>query len=128
MNGVVFWAGNFVVDYVMFALSCGGMVGILLAFKVDVYTENSNLVVVSLIFAGYGWAMLPLDYLLHFFINSPATAVIIVALFSDFLGTSQTVLSSFDCFCQSYRIGIQIQFLASPPPLIFFSSIFLSFF
>ena len=87
MSGVVFWIGNFFVDFLLYAIACAGLVVVIVAFKVDVYSEVDNLVLVIIILALNGWAMLPVDYLLHFVMNSPSTAVIVVAFIGDLLGT-----------------------------------------
>ena len=87
VSGVVFWIGNFFVDFLLYAIACAGLIVVIVAFKVDVYSEADNLVLVIIILALNGWAMLPVDYLLHFVMNSPSTAVIVVVFIGDLLGT-----------------------------------------
>lgn len=58
------------------------------AFNVQAFTQDSHLVDVMLIFLLYGWAIIPLMYLLSFFFSVAATAYTRLTIFNILSGTA----------------------------------------
>lgn len=58
------------------------------AFDVQAFTQDSHLVDVMLIFLLYGWAIIPLMYLLSFFFSVAATAYTRLTIFNILSGTA----------------------------------------
>lgn len=58
------------------------------AFDVQAFTQDNHLVDVMLIFLLYGWAIIPLMYLLSFFFSVAATAYTRLTIFNILSGTA----------------------------------------
>lgn len=58
------------------------------AFGVEAFVENSHLVDVLLILLLYGWAVVPLMYLLSFFFSTAASAYTRLTIFNVISGTA----------------------------------------
>uniref|UniRef100_A0A8C3SVY6 ATP binding cassette subfamily A member 3 n=1 Tax=Chelydra serpentina TaxID=8475 RepID=A0A8C3SVY6_CHESE len=72
-----FWLSALLWDLINFLIPCALM---LVTFDMKAFTQDSHLVDVMLIFLLYGWAIIPLMYLLSFFFAVASTAYTLLAL------------------------------------------------
>uniref|UniRef100_A0A8B9J0E8 ATP binding cassette subfamily A member 3 n=1 Tax=Amazona collaria TaxID=241587 RepID=A0A8B9J0E8_9PSIT len=79
---VNFWLSALLWDIINFLIPCALMLVIFQAFDVQAFTQDSHLVDVMLIFLLYGWAIIPLMYLLSFFFSVAATAYTRLTIFN----------------------------------------------
>uniref|UniRef100_A0A8C9EZ84 ATP binding cassette subfamily A member 3 n=1 Tax=Pavo cristatus TaxID=9049 RepID=A0A8C9EZ84_PAVCR len=82
---VNFWLSALLWDIINFLIPCALM---LVTFDVQAFTQDSHLVDVMLIFLLYGWAIIPLMYLLSFFFSVAATAYTRLTIFNILSGTA----------------------------------------
>uniref|UniRef100_A0A8C3V064 ATP binding cassette subfamily A member 3 n=1 Tax=Catharus ustulatus TaxID=91951 RepID=A0A8C3V064_CATUS len=82
---VNFWLSALLWDIINFLIPCALM---LVTFNVQAFTQDSHLVDVMLIFLLYGWAIIPLMYLLSFFFSVAATAYTRLTIFNILSGTA----------------------------------------
>uniref|UniRef100_A0A8C3MZ84 Uncharacterized protein n=1 Tax=Geospiza parvula TaxID=87175 RepID=A0A8C3MZ84_GEOPR len=85
---VNFWLSALLWDIINFLIPCALMLVIFQAFNVQAFTQDSHLVDVMLIFLLYGWAIIPLMYLLSFFFSVAATAYTRLTIFNILSGTA----------------------------------------
>ncbi|NXJ93214.1 ABCA3 protein, partial [Corythaixoides concolor] len=83
-----FWLSALLWDVINFLIPCALMLVIFQAFDVQAFTQDSHLVDVMLIFLLYGWAIIPLMYLLSFFFSVAATAYTRLTIFNVLSGTA----------------------------------------
>ncbi|NXR15534.1 ABCA3 protein, partial [Semnornis frantzii] len=83
-----FWLSALLWDIINFLIPCALMLVIFQAFDVQAFTQDSHLVDVMLIFLLYGWAIIPLMYLLSFFFSVAATAYTRLTIFNILSGTA----------------------------------------
>lgn len=85
MSGVgpgVFWASNFVWDFVNYLISCTAVVVVFAAFGTSAYVADGRLGLVVVVFVLFGWAVLPFVYLFSFQFNTAATALVVTIIFN----------------------------------------------
>uniref|UniRef100_A0A7M4E189 ATP binding cassette subfamily A member 3 n=1 Tax=Crocodylus porosus TaxID=8502 RepID=A0A7M4E189_CROPO len=82
---VNFWLSALLWDLINFLIPC---VLMLVTFDVQAFTQDNHLVDVMLIFLLYGWAIIPLMYLLSFFFSVAATAYTCLTIFNILSGTA----------------------------------------
>uniref|UniRef100_A0A3P8WEF2 ATP binding cassette subfamily A member 3 n=1 Tax=Cynoglossus semilaevis TaxID=244447 RepID=A0A3P8WEF2_CYNSE len=75
-------------DLVNFLLPCLLMLVVFRAFGVEAFVEHNHLVDVLLLLLLYGWAIVPLMYLLSFFFSTAATAYTRLTIFNMISGTA----------------------------------------
>ncbi|XP_077172968.1 phospholipid-transporting ATPase ABCA3 [Paroedura picta] len=85
---VNFWLSALLWDLINFLTPCVLMLVIFQAFDVKAFTQDSHLVDVMQIFLLYGWAIIPLMYLLSFCFSVAATAYTRLTIFNIFSGTA----------------------------------------
>ncbi|XP_035254594.1 LOW QUALITY PROTEIN: ATP-binding cassette sub-family A member 3 [Anguilla anguilla] len=83
-----FWFSALLWDLVNFLLPCVLMLVVFRAFGVRAFTEQGHLVDVLLFLLLYGWAVVPLMYLLSFLFSSAATAYTRLTVFNIISGTA----------------------------------------
>ncbi|KAM8824363.1 phospholipid-transporting ATPase ABCA3 isoform 1-T4 [Synchiropus picturatus] len=83
-----FWFSALVWDLVNFLMPCLLMLVVFQAFKVEAFVAHNHLVDVLLMLLLYGWAVIPLMYLLSFFFSSAATAYTRLTIFNMISGTA----------------------------------------
>ncbi|XP_029015057.1 phospholipid-transporting ATPase ABCA3 [Betta splendens] len=83
-----FWFSALVWDLVNFLLPCLLMLVVFKAFGVKAFVEHNHLVDVLLLLLLYGWAVVPLMYLLSFFFSTAATAYARLTIFNMISGTA----------------------------------------
>ncbi|XP_064415233.1 phospholipid-transporting ATPase ABCA3 isoform X1 [Latimeria chalumnae] len=83
-----FWLSAFLWDLINFLIPCALMLVIFQAFDVKAFTQNYHLVDVMLILLLYGWAVIPLMYLLSFLFSMAATAYTRLTIFNILSGTA----------------------------------------
>lgn len=76
VNTVVFWTATLIWDMVNYLIPCVGILVALAAFRMDQYVGNGRWAEIFLFFLLYGWAVLPLMYLLSFIFKVPSTGFI----------------------------------------------------
>uniref|UniRef100_A0A3B4B911 ABC transporter domain-containing protein n=1 Tax=Periophthalmus magnuspinnatus TaxID=409849 RepID=A0A3B4B911_9GOBI len=79
-----FWFSALLWDLINFLLPCL----LILCFGVKAFTVHYHLVDVLLILLLYGWAIVPLMYLLSFFFSTPASAFTRLTIFNVITGTA----------------------------------------
>uniref|UniRef100_A0A7N6FB34 ABC transporter domain-containing protein n=1 Tax=Anabas testudineus TaxID=64144 RepID=A0A7N6FB34_ANATE len=83
-----FWFSALVWDLFNFLLPCLLMLVVFKAFGVKAFIEDNHLVDVLLLLLLYGWAVVPLMYLLSFFFSTAATAYTRLTIFNMISGTA----------------------------------------
>ncbi|XP_058509003.1 phospholipid-transporting ATPase ABCA3 [Solea solea] len=83
-----FWFSALLWDLVNFLLPCLLMLVVFQAFGVKAFVEENHLVDVLLLLMLYGWAIVPLMYLLSFFFSTAATAYTRLTIFNMISGTA----------------------------------------
>uniref|UniRef100_A0A3Q3GMJ2 ATP-binding cassette, sub-family A (ABC1), member 3b n=1 Tax=Labrus bergylta TaxID=56723 RepID=A0A3Q3GMJ2_9LABR len=83
-----FWFSALLWDLVNFLLPCLLMLVVFKAFGVKAFIDNNHLVDVLLMLLLYGWAVVPLMYLLSFFFSTAATAYTRLTIFNVISGTA----------------------------------------
>ncbi|KAM4530271.1 phospholipid-transporting ATPase ABCA3 isoform 1-T1 [Odontesthes bonariensis] len=83
-----FWFSALLWDLVNFLLPCLLMLVVFQAFGVKAFVDNSHLIDVLLLLLLYGWAVVPLMYLLSFFFSTAATAYTRLTIFNVISGTA----------------------------------------
>lgn len=76
VNTIVFWTSTLIWDLVNYVIPCVGILVVLAAFQMDQYVGNGRWAEIFLLFLLYGWAVLPLMYLLSFIFKVPSTGFI----------------------------------------------------
>uniref|UniRef100_A0A3Q0S9J7 ATP binding cassette subfamily A member 3 n=1 Tax=Amphilophus citrinellus TaxID=61819 RepID=A0A3Q0S9J7_AMPCI len=82
-----FWFSALLWDLVNFLLSCVLMLVVFQAFGIDAFVENNHLIDVLLLLLLYGWAVVPLMYLLSFLFSTAASAYTRLTIFNMISGT-----------------------------------------
>ncbi|XP_061703260.1 phospholipid-transporting ATPase ABCA3 isoform X2 [Syngnathoides biaculeatus] len=83
-----FWFSALLWDLVNFLLPCLVMLAVFQAFSLDAFIKDNHLVDVLLMLLLYGWAVVPLMYLLSFLFSSAATAYTRLTIFNMISGTT----------------------------------------
>ena len=83
---VTFWLANMTWDFVNFLVPCAGILITFLCFNEDGFISFQQQGRFVLVFILYGWAMLPLMYLLSFLFSIPATGFTRTTMFNIFTG------------------------------------------
>uniref|UniRef100_A0A674NSB8 ATP binding cassette subfamily A member 3 n=1 Tax=Takifugu rubripes TaxID=31033 RepID=A0A674NSB8_TAKRU len=83
-----FWLSALVWDLFNFLLPCLFMLVVFQAFAVEAFVNDNHLVDVLLMLMLYGWAVIPLMYLLSFLFSSAATAFTRLTIFNMISGTA----------------------------------------
>ncbi|XP_076838178.1 phospholipid-transporting ATPase ABCA3 [Brachyhypopomus gauderio] len=83
-----FWFSALLWDMINFLLPCLLMLVVFRAFAVKAFVEENHLVDVLLLLLLYGWAVIPLMYLLSFLFSSAATAYTRLTIFNVISGTA----------------------------------------
>lgn len=83
-----FWFSALLWDLVNFFLPCMLMLVVFRAFGVKAFIADNHLVDVLLILLLYGWAVIPLMYLLSFLFSTAATAYTRLTIFNIISGTA----------------------------------------
>ncbi|CAL8304084.1 unnamed protein product [Merluccius merluccius] len=83
-----FWFSALLWDLVNFLLPCLLMLVVFQVFAVKAFVADGHLVDVLLLLLLYGWAVVPLMYLLSFFFSTAATAYTRLTIFNIISGTA----------------------------------------
>ncbi|XP_029293444.1 ATP-binding cassette sub-family A member 3 [Cottoperca gobio] len=83
-----FWFSALLWDLFNFLLPCLLMLVVFQAFGVQAFVDNNHLVDVLFLLLLYGWAVVPLMYLLSFLFSSAATAYTRLTIFNIISGTA----------------------------------------
>uniref|UniRef100_A0A667ZNY8 ATP binding cassette subfamily A member 3 n=1 Tax=Myripristis murdjan TaxID=586833 RepID=A0A667ZNY8_9TELE len=83
-----FWFSALLWDLVNFLLPCVLMLVVFQAFAVKAFVQDNHLVDVLLLLLLYGWAVVPLMYLLSFLFSTAATAYTRITIFNIISGTA----------------------------------------
>ncbi|MBN3289285.1 ABCA3 protein, partial [Polypterus senegalus] len=83
-----FWLSALLWDLINFLLPCVLMLVVFKAFSVNAFTDDNHLVDIMLILLLYGWAVIPLMYLLSFLFSTAATAYTRLTIFNIISGTA----------------------------------------
>uniref|UniRef100_A0A8C2WQI7 ATP binding cassette subfamily A member 3 n=1 Tax=Cyclopterus lumpus TaxID=8103 RepID=A0A8C2WQI7_CYCLU len=83
-----FWFSALLWDLVNFLLPCLLMLVLFQAFGVKAFVDNNHLVDVLLLLLLYGWAVVPLMYLLSFLFSNAASAYTRLTIFNMISGTA----------------------------------------
>ncbi|TSK87603.1 ATP-binding cassette sub-family A member 3 [Bagarius yarrelli] len=83
-----FWFSALLWDLINFALPCLLMLVVFCSFGVKAFVEENHLIDVLLLLLIYGWAVIPLMYLLSFLFTSAATAFTRLTIFNIISGTA----------------------------------------
>uniref|UniRef100_A0A672ZSW2 ABC transporter domain-containing protein n=1 Tax=Sphaeramia orbicularis TaxID=375764 RepID=A0A672ZSW2_9TELE len=83
-----FWFSALLWDLVNFLLPCLLMLVVFKAFGVKAFVEENHLVDVLLLLLLYGWAVIPLMYLLSFLFSTAASAYTRLTIFNMISGTA----------------------------------------
>lgn len=92
VNFVTFWLANMVWDFINFLVPCLGILLTFLLFQEDGFISGDQQGRLLLVFLLYGWAMLPLMYLLSYLFSIPATGFTRTTMFNIFTGSCPLLL------------------------------------
>ncbi|XP_053550667.1 phospholipid-transporting ATPase ABCA3 [Bombina bombina] len=87
-SALSYWLSALTWDLLNFLIPCAFMLVVFQAFGVSAYTKENHLVDVMLMLLLYGWAVIPLMYLLSFMFTSTATAYTRLTIFNILSGTA----------------------------------------
>ena len=91
---ITFWLANMTWDFFNFLIPCAGILITFLCFNEDGFISFEQQGRIVLVFVLYGWATLPLMYLLSFLFSIPATGFTRTTMFNIFTGN--------DCLISRY--------------------------
>lgn len=83
---VVFWTSTFLWDMISYLIPCIGILIAFAAFGMDEYVGNGRWASILLLFLLYGWAALPLMYLLSFIFKVPSSGLIWLTILNMITG------------------------------------------
>uniref|UniRef100_A0AAY4BFC7 ABC transporter domain-containing protein n=1 Tax=Denticeps clupeoides TaxID=299321 RepID=A0AAY4BFC7_9TELE len=83
-----YWFSALLWDLINFMLPCLLMLVVFRVFAVKAFVDHSHLVDVLLMLLLFGWAVIPLMYLLSFLFSMPATAYTRLTIFNIITGTA----------------------------------------
>nr|AKC42130.1 ABCA3 [Petromyzon marinus] len=88
VRAVSYWVTALLWDLFNYMIPCCCILLVFLGFEVKAYTAGAHLLLVLLILLLYGWAVIPLMYLLQNFFSSSATAYTRLSMFNVLSGTA----------------------------------------
>uniref|UniRef100_W5LI09 ATP binding cassette subfamily A member 3 n=1 Tax=Astyanax mexicanus TaxID=7994 RepID=W5LI09_ASTMX len=113
-----FWFSALIWDLINFLLPCLLMLVVFRAFAVKAFVDQNHLVDVLFLLLLYGWAVIPLMYLLSFLFSSAATAYTRLTIFNIISGTASflavTIMSIPDLKLQHLSFILDKVFLLFP--------------
>uniref|UniRef100_A0A8B9KPN9 ATP-binding cassette, sub-family A (ABC1), member 3b n=1 Tax=Astyanax mexicanus TaxID=7994 RepID=A0A8B9KPN9_ASTMX len=113
-----FWFSALIWDLINFLLPCLLMLVVFRAFAVKAFVDQNHLVDVLFLLLLYGWAVIPLMYLLSFLFSSAATAYTRLTIFNIISGTASflavTIMSIPDLNLQHLSFILDKVFLLFP--------------
>ena len=86
VHSLNFWLSTFTWDFINFLIPCVLLILTFAAFSMDAYTVDGHWLMILLLFALYGWAMLPFMYLLSFIFNVPSAGFVWLTMFNILSG------------------------------------------
>uniref|UniRef100_A0AAZ3PIM6 ABC transporter domain-containing protein n=1 Tax=Oncorhynchus tshawytscha TaxID=74940 RepID=A0AAZ3PIM6_ONCTS len=113
-----FWFSALLWDLVNFFLPCMLMLVVFRAFGVKAFVADNHLVDVLLLLLLYGWAVIPLMYLLSFLFSTAATAYTRLTIFNIISGTATfltvTIMTIPELYLQDLSRNLDKVFLLFP--------------
>ena len=92
MNIASYWFGNFIYDYLLYAIIAGVSIGIAVGLDVEILTEGDALAATCILFFLYGTANIPLTYIFGFIFTDYGNAQVGVFFFNFILGGLITII------------------------------------
>ncbi|CAH1794818.1 unnamed protein product [Owenia fusiformis] len=86
VHSVSFWSATFLWDFLNYLIPVILLLVTFVAFKMDAYTSGTNLGSILLLFVVYGWAMLPMMYLMSFIFDVPSTGFVWITMWNILSG------------------------------------------
>ena len=86
VHSLTFWGATFCWDIVNYILPCLCLLVTFAAFNIEAYIGDGRLWDIFLLFALYGWAMLPFMYVLSFIFTVPSSGLVWLTMFNIISG------------------------------------------
>ena len=86
VSPVSYWLSAYAWDMINYVVPCLMILILFAAFDIPAYTGGHNLALVFMSLMFYGWAIIPLMYLVSFLFSKPASAFILLTLFNIVTG------------------------------------------
>ncbi|RUS76071.1 hypothetical protein EGW08_016175 [Elysia chlorotica] len=87
---VTYWLPTFMWDFINYIFPSMLLLVVFAAYSKSAYLDDGRFMLVILVLAIYGWAVLPFMYALQFAFNSPPTGVVMVIVMNIFSGLITT--------------------------------------
>lgn len=71
-----YWVSTFLWDFITFMIPCLLLIGVFFVYSSDAFVADDRWLIVILVLAIYGWAVLPFTYVLSFVIKTPPAGVV----------------------------------------------------
>ncbi|CAG0900594.1 unnamed protein product, partial [Darwinula stevensoni] len=84
----LYWASAFIWDFAVFMVTVAGIYLVFVLFKEDGFTKSEEQVRILLLFAAYGFAVIPMTYLTSFLFTIPSTGYTRMSMFNIFTGVA----------------------------------------
>jgi ATP-binding cassette subfamily A (ABC1) protein 1 len=91
VKGFTYWWSNFFWDLTNYCVSITLCIIIFLAFGVQAFVSQINLLCLILLLFLYGFAVIPLMYPISFFFKTPSTGFVLVSCINIFVGLMTTI-------------------------------------
>ncbi|CAF2158124.1 unnamed protein product [Rotaria magnacalcarata] len=91
VKGITYWAANFVWDLANYCVSIGFCIIIFLAFGIEAYVHQTNLLCLFLLLFLYGFATIPLMYPINYLFRTPSTGFVVISSINIFIGLMTTI-------------------------------------
>jgi hypothetical protein len=89
--GVTYWSSNFFWDLTNYSVSILCCIIIFLAFGIEAYVYQMNLLCLILLLFLYGFAIIPAMYPISYFFKTPSTGFVLVSCINIFIGLLTTI-------------------------------------
>lgn len=86
VHSLTFWGATFCWDVINYMVPCLCLLATFAAFDIEAYVGGGRLWDVLLLFALYGWAMLPFMYVLSFIFTVPSSGLVWLTMFNILAG------------------------------------------
>jgi hypothetical protein len=94
VKGLTYWWANYVWDLTSYCVSITFCIIIFLAFSIEAYVHQINLLCLVLLLFLYGFATIPLMYPINYLFKSPSTGFVMISCINIFIGLISTITTT----------------------------------
>ena len=106
VHSATFWGATFCWDIVNYLVPCLCLLVTFAAFDIKAYVGDGRLWDIFLLFALYGWAMLPFMYILSFIFTVPSSGLVWLTMFNILAGRSFLDLKRFKIVSLKFEVDL----------------------